>query len=246
MKVKFGIKKWAAWTPGAQTQDEWKAWAAGQRELGSEGVPDAKAIPPMLRRRLERIGRAALQVASDCLGETRDIPLIFASRNGETPRSVRLLEQLAAGEALSPTDFGLSVHNAAGGLFTIARQERTDCSAMAAGIETLPHALLEAVLHLQEHAAVLLVISDEILPEANLPYADEQQQPFACALLLEAAQDSALPLQLQLTAHDGSEVPAYDMNWTLQMLRWLCSDADHVQLTAATRRWRLERCDACA
>jgi hypothetical protein len=80
----------------------------------------------MLRRRAGFLSKMALEVAYQCLGEQIDVPTVFCSRHGEAARSVDLLLDLAKGEPLSPTSFGLSVHNATGGLFSIARRDHAN------------------------------------------------------------------------------------------------------------------------
>lgn len=72
----------------------------------------------MQRRRIERLGRMAIQTACWCQeAEESGVPLVFASRHGDVARSMELLEALAADEPPSPTTFGLSVHNAIAALY---------------------------------------------------------------------------------------------------------------------------------
>lgn len=240
MNLEFGLKRWAAWAPGVETLADWTEWAAGARLLQSEGVPELKAMPAMLRRRLDRVGRIALQTAYDCLGESKDIPMVFASRTGETPRSVRLLQDMAQGELLSPTEFGLSVHNATGGLFTIARQDMANCTAIAAGLETLPHGLLEAFLLLEESPAVLLVLYEDVLPAPYSRYADELQQPFACSLLL--TRPAAGIDYFRLGQQGPSTKGVVDgLPWGLQLLRMLAGGQELLELNGSLHRWCLEK-----
>ena len=72
------------------------------------------------------------------------MPTVFCSRHGEVSRSVDLLMDLAKAEPLSPTSFGLSVHNATAGLFSIARSDHTNSIALAAGQSSVEHAVIEA------------------------------------------------------------------------------------------------------
>ena len=76
----------------------------------------------MQRRRIERLGRMAIQTACWCQeAEESGVPLVFASRHGDVARSMELLEALAADEPPSPTTFGLSVHNAIAALYNDSR-----------------------------------------------------------------------------------------------------------------------------
>ena len=47
------------------------------------------------------------------------MPLVYASRHGETTRNFALLSDTAEQQPLSPTQFSLSVHNAIIGLWSI-------------------------------------------------------------------------------------------------------------------------------
>ena len=79
-------------------------------------------IPAMQRRRIERLGRMAIQAACWCedgQGADSQVPLVFASRHGDVARSMDLLGSLVADQPLSPTGFGLSVHNAIAALYSI-------------------------------------------------------------------------------------------------------------------------------
>lgn len=246
MNLEFGIKKWAAWAPGIECLAHWQSWAAGERAMTQDGVPELKAMAPILRRRLDRIGRIALFTAWECLGEDKDIPMVFASRIGETPRSVRLLQQMTSGESLSPTDFALSVHNAVGGLFTIARQDTANCTALAAGRETLPHALLEAALLLQDAPQVLLILSEDALPEAFAAFADEEEAVFAFSLLLERATPGTPHFCLHLKTNDAPVSCANEMPWGLQLIRLLAGSNTRLELQGARRHWRLDKVNHAA
>jgi hypothetical protein len=140
----------------------------------------------MLRRRAGFLGKMALEVAYQCLGEQIDVPTVFCSRHGEAVRSVDLLLDLAKGEPLSPTSFGLSVHNATGGLFSIARQDHANATALAAGKSSVEHAVIEACGLLAEgEPKVLLVVYDSPLPGLYASFQDCEEQPFAWAWLIE-------------------------------------------------------------
>ena len=87
----------------------------------------------MTRRRLNRIGRSALQVAYAVPANHPPCPVIFASRFGDRERSVLLLNALANNESLSPTAFSVSVHNAIGAIFSIERGDTENYIALARG-----------------------------------------------------------------------------------------------------------------
>jgi hypothetical protein len=182
VRIDFDITSWAAWAPGLTDQAAWKTWAAGDAlpPRGAE-TPPLTEVPPMARRRVDKMGRLAFQVAAWCQGETRGQPLVFASRRGDTVRSLELLEMLQRGEALSPTAFALSVHNAVGAQYSIVRGDGANVSAVANGVFTLEAAVTEAVTLLAEAPAVTLVAYDVAPPAIFAPYLDEPEADFAFA-----------------------------------------------------------------
>lgn len=188
--VTFSIARHAYWAPGLTTLAAWTQWAqapvAAPIILGEE--PGVKAMPPMLRRRAGFFGKMALEVAYECLDGRTDVPVVFCSRHGEVARAVELLSDLARGEPLSPTAFSMSVHNAHVGLLTIARKDRANHIALAAGGATIEHAVIEACGLLADGAAsVLLVACDAPLPELFMPFRDGVEQAHAWAWLLTAS-----------------------------------------------------------
>lgn len=116
-------------------------------------------------------------------GETyTPCPVIFASRYGDLQRSVVLLSALANHESLSPTAFSVSVHNAIGAIFSIERGDTENYSALAAGVDTVPCALVEAAALLAEGAeSVLLVVYEDPLPDVYAVFADAPPIPRAWA-----------------------------------------------------------------
>lgn len=152
-------------------------------------------MAPLLRRRAGFLNRMALEVAYRCLGSEMDVPTVFASRHGEASRAVELLLDLASNEPLSPTSFGLSVHNATGGLFSIARHDHANDIALAAGPSTVEHAVIEACGLLAEgETRVLLIVYDGPLPPQYASFQDCHEQPFAWAWLMQAPEAGALSL----------------------------------------------------
>ena len=185
-QVSFSIAADAAWAPNIDTKEAWLQWANGERFSEAGREPPVAAMPPMLRRRAGFLGKMALEVAYRCLGGATNVPTIFCSRHGESTRSVDLLLHLANGALLSPTSFGLSVHNAIGGLFSIARSDRAKHTAVAGGNSTIEHGVIEACSLLAEgESSVLLVTYECPLPEVYASFKDCQEQPYAWAWLLK-------------------------------------------------------------
>lgn len=159
----------------------------GGKRIETGKLPDVSFLPALLRRRLDRVGRMALYVAWRCAEERTAVPLVFASRHGSIARTLQLLDDLARNEPLSPAIFSLSVHNSIAGLFSIARNDRSPATALAAGHRTLVFALLEGVGILAEGAGeVLVVYADETLPPEYRAHLEQPEPAFAVGLLLTA------------------------------------------------------------
>lgn len=171
MNHRFRVVRWAAWAPGLDSREAWRAWLASPTPIAAEGQPPLAEVPAMMRRRIDPLGRAALQAAWWAQGTPEEgagaMPVIFASRWGEIARSLTLLQQLAGGEPLSPTHFSLSVHNASGALYSMARQDRQNYLAVAGGEHSAEAAFCEALGLLAEGASQVLVAHvDAPLPDA--------------------------------------------------------------------------------
>lgn len=175
--IEFSVVDWAAWAPGLATRSAWQDWAQAPWLPEGEDTPGLPEVPAMQRRRIERLGRMAIQAACWCeAGEGADsrVPLVFASRHGDVARSMELLAALVAEQALSPTTFGLSVHNAIGALYSITRGHRGNNLALAAGKATAEAACLEAAGLLADGAEeVRIVVYDPPLPALYAEFIDE-------------------------------------------------------------------------
>lgn len=220
----FRVRRWAAWAPGLETQEAWSAWlAAPSWPLPAvEAVAPLAEVPAMTRRRIDPLGRAALQVAWWVQGAEPTGAVVFASRWGEIARSVGLLRQLSQGEPLSPTAFSLSVHNASSAVYSIARGDTANYSAISAGPASAAAGICEAVgLLAQGEAQVLVVSVESQLPE---PYQGFESHPGplrAWGALLEPAERG---LSLQATAAGSGDDEA-GLPPDLAALRFLAGDA---------------------
>jgi hypothetical protein len=234
-EVVFSIARHAAWAPGVASPERWEAWAREPWPFDGADEPKVAAMPAMLRRRAGLLGRMALEVAYECLGQRTDVPTVFCSRHGEVGRAVGLLDDLARGEPLSPTAFGLAVHNASAGLFSIARADRANHVALAAGAATLEHAVIEACGLLADGAdMVLLVACDAPLPDVLQAFEDCDEQPFAFAWAMVPA--GAQPVRLSWRTEPAPAAPPRRPG-ALDVLRFHLARAPSLVRHAADRRW---------
>ena len=238
---RFSIASSAAWAPGVETQDDWLAWANGDRAIAGDHEPPVKLMAPMLRRRAGFLGKMALEVAYQCLGKEVEVPTLFCSRHGEVARSVDLLMDLAKAVPLSPTSFGLSVHNATAGLFSIARNDHTNSIALAAGQSSVEHAVIEACGLLADgEPRVLLVVNDCPLPALYGAFQDCHEQPFAWAWLMRSPTDDVLSLSwLPLGTNDPSGDERLSAG--LEIWRFYLRKDSSLGRTCDGRRWLWSR-----
>ena len=194
-QVRFSISNLQAWAPGVTSPAEWREWARGDRPLERTGEPALQQMPPMLRRHAGRLGRLACSPAYDTLGDLRDVPMVFSARYGDVSRSVELLAALSAGEELSPTAFGLSVHNSVPGLFSMARKETANSISLAAGDDSAEFGVIEACGLLADGVRqVLLVVADCPLPAIYEKFADTAPLAFGWSCLIGLPKDDVVTL----------------------------------------------------
>jgi hypothetical protein len=239
--VHFSIASHAAWAPGIETPEAWHAWAHSNTVISGDAEPGVKAMPAMLRRRAGFLGKMALEVAYQCLGERTSVPTIFCSRHGEVSRSVELLTDLANGVPVSPTSFGLSVHNAMGGLFSIARKDQASNIALAAGKSSIEHAVIEACGLLADgEPSVLLVVYDCALPAIYADFADDDGQPHAWAWLMQASSENSVSLTWSAAPENVSEDVLDGNDLTpvgLDILRFHLRQDKELSRTCDGKRW---------
>lgn len=239
--VSFAITASAAWAPGIESAEAWAAWANAPFVIDGEGEPGVRQMPAMLRRRAGTLGKMALEVAYQCLAGRAGVPAVFCSRHGEVRRSLDLLRDLVQDAPLSPTGFGLAVHNASAGLFSIARADQANHPALAAGASTIEHGVIEACGLLADGAdQVLLVAYDQPLPPVFTQFEDCHEQAFAWAWLLEATGENMINLSWRAEA-EPHVASGQDMPPGLEILRFQLSGAAQLERVADQRRWHWAR-----
>jgi len=236
------VRSWAAWSAGREDAEAWRRWCADPRPLERSGHPEARFLPPLIRRRCSPLARIALTAAFACCGEEERARCtsVFASRHGNINESVDLLERLALRQPLSPTGFSHTVHNAQAGLFSLAAANAHGSSSIAAQADTFGCAYLEALalLEREPESPALLVIADVPLESAFAGLVDEAEAAYGVALLLGAA-GAGEPLGFAIEPAAGA---AARLRWpdAVEFLRWWLSDESELRLGDGVRRyaWR--------
>ena len=248
--LSVSLRRWSAWAPGLADPGAWQAWAKEPEPVGCEGSPEARFLPPMLRRRCTALSKAMLHVAFEgCPAEERsEVRTVFASRHGENKESFPLFEAIAKGQPLSPAKFTHTVHNAQAGLFSIASGNRQASSSLSGERDTFASAFLEALTHLQREPgrSVLVVTGDVAIAPLFAPLLDEAEAAYAVALLLARdGEGTKLGFELVSGAKEkGSRGPSPGLAWpqALEFVRWLHDErTPWLELGVGPRTFRWHR-----
>ncbi|MDE2316752.1 MAG: beta-ketoacyl synthase chain length factor [Xanthomonadaceae bacterium] len=243
----FRLEDWRAWAPGLESANDWRAWAQSPRAVPDDAQtqPSCAFLPALQRRRLSRLARMTLETAWPLCGDDEQLPFVFGSHHGETPQTLALLSDIVDGQPLSPTRFGLSVHNAIAGQWSILRGQRGESSAIAGEADTFEHAVLEGLLQLAAGApAVLVVVAEELPPPAYASWIADVPFSYAVALRLgrtDTTMDASAhgDWQLRLERAEGGAPCARPH--ALDFLRALLARDSSLQHTWKARRWNWRR-----
>ncbi len=186
----FNVESWVAIAPGLAKEEDWKSWLLNRYPIAQSFEKDSlKQMPPLLRRRLNTLGKSAVEaVLALGVEEEECIPSVFSSRHGDTGLTLSLLEEMGRDEPMSPKGFSLAVHNAVAGLYTIFCKNTSNVTAISAVDDLVVNSLIESVGQLQTAERVLCVIYDMPLPELYRPYSSGPSFPYAIAVVLSRSQ----------------------------------------------------------
>lgn len=217
MQFSFHIAQWHIVSTRFNTAEHWQAWA--NDALCPDTLPEIKPelhfLPALQRRRLSLSARLMFQAAHQVMGE-QHCPVVFASHDGELNRSFELWQTLLREHSVSPTSFGLSVHNALVGQWSMLRGDTSENTALASQQDNWELAILEAVALLHDGAEqVLVVVADEPLSQNYTVSAERAPFPYAVAVRLERG--STWTLQRQV-AHQNKGHYWGALTWAKQML----------------------------
>lgn len=220
--MRFDLIRHVVLAPGLVEPSDREAWAKATLPDLPSAMPDGvalaykKRLPMMKARRMSPGARLAVEAA---LAASDGLPVdawIFASRHGETARGIKIIESLTADQPVSPTDFMMSVHNAAAGMLTIEGGLHVPTTSLAAGAETFHMALMEAQAMLETDMTRVGIVDFEGVFDDRL--AEKFSQPpvkatYATAWILEKGDTlegnrgtqvegakTSLPTSLQLAA----------------------------------------------
>ncbi|MGI9323149.1 MAG: beta-ketoacyl synthase chain length factor [Pseudomonadales bacterium] len=244
----FSIVDWAAWQPGVLSHEQWQNWQSQGVTEVSEQLPDFSAIPPMLRRRLPKLGRVAVSLMGGLVDAHGALPIVYASQHCELHRTTGILDDIAAGNPVSPAAFSMAVHNSMVGVFSIHKGITSNITAIAAGTQGLVPVLLEAVGLLADgHDQVLCVMCDEPVPSRYAGYEPHPAMPYALAFVLAAGNRHSLCCQPG-GASDNANASDNDQDQdqddtpqALTLIRYLLSESKGLHLSHNRSGWLIEK-----
>lgn len=235
MNFALNLIDWQARAPGLSDNAQWLDWAHHAYPIDST-APQAKltALPMMTARRLSSGSKLAVECGLSLLRKHAIDAVLYTSRHGELERNYRILEALATQQAVSPTDFALSVHNSAVGNLTIVAQQPVVSSSLAAGKDTFQQGLCEVLSLLQAgYQRVLMVDFDGALPafyHPDLP-TNMPTWAYACAMVFEAGN------ALKCTTQSGGSEQASTLPQSLTFLRHYLNQDREFAIDGEVARW---------
>ena len=187
----------------------------------------------------------ALQVAYWCQQEgALSTPCVFACRHGDLSRTYEMLQTLARDEPLSPTQFGLSTHNAIAAQYSIAQKLIGNSLSVSAGVACAEAAVVEALGLLADGASeVLIVIYDCPIQPDYSEFQDEPEAAFAWAARLAKPSESDARLSLSVGSKLSTDETADQAKIPhgLEALRFLIGNQPMLEFAESGRQWRWQR-----
>ena len=242
--VSFQLEAWAAIAPGLESHDDWLKWLEHPEVIDEPmGKVSLSQFPAMLRRRFSALGKSAMGAALPIIEPGEAIPSIFASRYGDMDLTLTLLEDIARKEPMSPTGFSLAVHNAVSGLFTIARNDTSEVTSIAAMNGLLLQTLFEAVGQLQNVSRVLCVVYDVPLPSFFQHYNSGEPFPYALAFVVSNRCGDSYRLEQcadAMTEVESSKDTLVNVD-TINFLKLVNGLSTEIKITANGLTWQISK-----
>lgn len=239
MKFALNIIDWQAMAPGLSETAQWHEWSLSSHAINpAEPYARLSELPMMTARRLSSGSKLAVECGLAMLKRHEIDAVLYTSRHGELERNYRILHALATQQAVSPTDFALSVHNSAVGNLTIAAKKPIVSSSLSAGKDTFQQGLCEIMGLLQAgYQRVLMVDFDGFIPEFYRPQLPPEMPfwPFAVALVIESGN------ALQCETHQQNAQSESTLPQSLLFLRYYLQDIDAFTLPGERMQWQWTR-----
>lgn len=172
----------------------WSAIVSTEAAEDFGAAQPATIIPASQRRRLPSFSRDVLRAALPLLQDSPNCPVVFSCPHGDLTSTVTLLSDIARREVLSPSLFGLSVHNAPTGALSLMLEQPGDQISLAGDEATLSAGLTEVYARLRSQAdasKILLIHADERLPPEYCEFEVDNAPSVFLAMMLRVAEANA-------------------------------------------------------
>lgn len=179
-------------------------------------APKLAFLSPLKRRRLSESARLFFEAAWPLTEQENNLPVVYASLNGEINRSFALWHSLLTEGDVSPTSFSLSVHNALVGQWSEMRQVKNETTAITALKDSLEIALLEAFLLLNDGQEKVLVVLSETPLSVKYNAQPVERLPLSYALAMVVEKGSTYQLSLQSQAVESAVFFDNALAWVQQ------------------------------
>ena len=213
-------------------------------EPGTEGnesiqdLPKLEFVSAMQRRRLTPFAKIALFATENALKSSlntniEDIPIVFSSRHGDLHKTSELLGDLAEDTVLSPTAFGLSVHNAVAGLLSIIKNNTAAINAVSSGKDSFFMALVDAYARLSSGLCkkILFIHVDRALPNLYDCFRDELQIDHAVAFIVSLeGSDGSQQIEFGFDSKDSSLTENDELPAAICFEQWLSSSSNEFSI----------------
>ena len=225
--------------------DNFSVWIAPEQQIsGLESLPhqdlNLSWVAPMQRRRLSQFMKMALHCMYN-IDDAQKLAINFSSRHGDLYKTSGLLDAICTDDALSPTAFGLSVHNAAVGIFSILNNNTAAMNAIACGNDSIISALIDSYARLRTQLCEQIMVchADRALPSEYLCFADEQQIDHCIALSLRLATAGECYFSLEPIDFEPTTEPSQLLPISIQFAIALYKKAPKTTLFNNQRAWML-------
>ncbi len=172
---------------------QWAAVVSTETAEDFGAAEPATVIPASQRRRLPSFSRDVLRVALPLLRDKPRCTVVLSSPHGDLTSTVTLLTDIAKREVLSPSLFGLSVHNAPTGALSLMIEQPGDQISLAGAQASFAAGLTEVYARLATQGAesILLIHADERVPEVYSDLEDNSPPSVIVAIMLKRAEGAA-------------------------------------------------------
>jgi len=182
---------------------------------------EVKLQPELIAPRERRRAPQSVKLAIEVMGQACEmaavnpdaVATVFSSAMGDMQITDYLCKTLATTpEAVSPTKFHNSVHNAATGYWSIATKSHCPANAVSARAYSASMAFLEAAVQAVEENVPVLLVTQEMAAPPLLHHACPSNQPFSAAILLAPvgyceSRVSSIRFAVTATSVDRPELP---------------------------------------